>query len=553
MKLKLQKLFLVAVVLKIGFSLLGLYLSDPWICGFALPIAVMLVYVLLGFRRSQDDVSDEKFADSCYYLGFIFTITSILISLFDISRMGTDMSLIATRFGAAMVSTVVGLSVRVYLVGFRQNMDDAMTSAEDSVVDATNRLREQLTIAYEHLQNFEARVHEGTQKTLENVAEGVDTLTSSYAQKMTSFFEELSAQNKAACEAALEKVAKSSDRLAQSVDGYSLALGTNLKSLEQKVELFSEGVNSRLLTTTFPDDFFSSRLSEPLSMLHANTSEIAQSVGLVSSSVAESVTGIRTSLSQLRARSDEIGDALSRVTTLAQTQEQIFLSAQTQIDSITVISNTLRSAQQDFGRVSNAVERQTQALEQQLTNNRAQSEGLSATTAQTITVLNAVEQNLGKVSEALGSRTQQVEDNMGAVLEHMVCLRESAEQVGPVSQSILEAARQSAGQQEAIREILEALQHRPQFSEGFTPETLIGLTQAISAVHETLIKSGTDLAGLTDSIQAFERTTGQTLAVLGEAVGKGNELNADPSSLLHLALDKSAQGTADLPTVVNQV
>ena len=553
MKLKLQKLFLVAVVLKIGFSLLGLYLSDPWICGFALPIAVMLVYVLLGFRRSQDDVSDEKFADSCYYLGFIFTITSILISLFDISRMGTDMSLIATRFGAAMVSTVVGLSVRVYLVGFRQNMDDAMTSAEDSVVDATNRLREQLTIAYEHLQNFEARVHEGTQKTLENVAEGVDTLTSSYAQKMTSFFEELSAQNKAACEAALEKVAKSSDRLAQSVDGYSHALGTNLKSLEQKVELFSEGVNSRLLTTTFPDDFFSSRLSEPLSMLHANTSEIAQSVGLVSSSVAESVTGIRTSLSQLRARSDEIGDALSRVTTLAQTQEQIFLSAQTQIDSITVISNTLRSAQQDFGRVSNAVERQTQALEQQLTNNRAQSEGLSATTAQTITVLNAVEQNLGKVSEALGSRTQQVEDNMGAVLEHMVYLRESAEQVGPVSQSILEAARQSAGQQEAIREILEALQHRPQFSEGFTPETLIGLTQAISAVHETLIKSGTDLAGLTDSIQAFERTTGQTLAVLGEAVGKRNELNADPSSLLHLALDKSAQGTADLPTVVNQV
>lgn len=65
-----------------------------------------MAYVLLGLKRRDHDVTDEKFADTCYYLGFIFTITSIIFSLFDLPSIGTKLQEIAVRFGAAMVSDV---------------------------------------------------------------------------------------------------------------------------------------------------------------------------------------------------------------------------------------------------------------------------------------------------------------------------------------------------------------------------------------------------------------------------------------------------------------
>src|SRR5205085_699535 len=111
-----QKLFIATILLKITSSGIGWYLDPQWAkwsFGLAFPLLIMAAYVWLGLNRRDGDVPDEKFADSCYYLGFIFTITSIIFSLFDLPNIGTKMQDIAVRFGAAMVSTVAGLVVRV--------------------------------------------------------------------------------------------------------------------------------------------------------------------------------------------------------------------------------------------------------------------------------------------------------------------------------------------------------------------------------------------------------------------------------------------------------
>ena len=110
--IRVQKLFAVVLALKVTCSGLGWYLQRPWSLGFAVPLTLMVAYIVLGLNRRSDDVTDEKFADSCYYLGFIFTITSIIFSLFDLPSIGSQLESIAVRFGAAMVSTVLGLGVR---------------------------------------------------------------------------------------------------------------------------------------------------------------------------------------------------------------------------------------------------------------------------------------------------------------------------------------------------------------------------------------------------------------------------------------------------------
>src|SRR6266853_1721976 len=113
----LQKLFVVTIVLKVTLSFLAWLLNSPWFLGFWAPLVMMATYVVIGFARRGEDVGDEKFGDSCYYLGFIFTISSIAFSLFDVPQLDQAGKLkdIAVRFGAAMVSTFFGIIVRIYL------------------------------------------------------------------------------------------------------------------------------------------------------------------------------------------------------------------------------------------------------------------------------------------------------------------------------------------------------------------------------------------------------------------------------------------------------
>lgn len=467
MPFQVKKLFVLAVLLKVSFSGIGWYKSDPWIFGLALPLTAMALYIILGFRRSDKDVSDEKFADSCYYLGFIFTITSIIFSLFDLPQIGAKMSEIAIRFGVAMVSTVIGLAVRVYLVSFKQDLNDAVSAAEDSVIDATHRLREQLTIALEKMREFDSRVDEATKATIANVSIGVEKLTGTYGEKLTEFFEDLAQENKEAFEDALSEVKTASNRLSDSVDGYSAAMRTNLQSIEAKVTHFASAVTQRLQETTFPDDYFAKKLEAPLTKLGGSTEEMARHIAGISNDVAASVTGIRTSLADLRSRAGEIDDALSRVTDLATAQEIIVSGAQSQVDTLGVISQTLKTTQRDIGKVSEAVVSQTQVLELHVKESRNQT-----------AILTESAKELTSVSEAIIVTNTGTRDQQDAFKQVISGLEAHTENAASLSVS--------------FREVLERLD---------------SLTADLPQVRSALASAQTNWASIADNVSAFERAT----------------------------------------------
>jgi hypothetical protein len=49
--IRVQKLFAVAICLKVASSGFGWWLNDPWILGFGIPLLVMAGYVAFGLRR----------------------------------------------------------------------------------------------------------------------------------------------------------------------------------------------------------------------------------------------------------------------------------------------------------------------------------------------------------------------------------------------------------------------------------------------------------------------------------------------------------------------
>jgi len=282
--IRVQKLFVVVLVAKVAASGAGWLLQMPWSLGFALPLALMTTYIVLGLRRGADDVGDEKFADTCYYMGFIFTITSIVFALFDLPEIGTRIESVAVRFGAAMVSTVLGLGVRVYLVSFGRDVSDAIEEAEDAVIDASHRFREQLLLAVERLRNFEAGVDGAARASVDRVNLQFEALSKQHAERLDTWLAELTERNQRAFADALAEVGAATARLAEFVDGYSNQMRTHMGAMQQFTSATTDRVLERLRTAEFPEDYFARHLALPMRQLKNASEEISVNVSQAATS-----------------------------------------------------------------------------------------------------------------------------------------------------------------------------------------------------------------------------------------------------------------------------
>lgn len=302
--LNIQRLFGLALGLKILFAGLGYGLNSPFWLGLVVPLVVMVAYMFIGYRTRGSEVSEEKFADSCYYLGFIFTIVSIVVCLFDIPKMSTGGGLqdIATRFAAAMISTVLGMAVRVYLVSFRKDASDAMQDVEQALIDTTRLFTAQLQENLKTLQSFEQQVVSAGQSSVAGVQVQVEALARNFSETLSQFYAQLNEENRVAFREMADEAKAASARLAAAVDSYSQGMQSHLGNIESKVTQFADAVSARLSTTEFPDDYFAKRLKGPMDQLAQETQNVGSAVRAVNDEVKESAVALRGTIGSLNAK-----------------------------------------------------------------------------------------------------------------------------------------------------------------------------------------------------------------------------------------------------------
>lgn len=128
----LQKAFVWTLSAKILSATLAVLLNSTWFFGFFLPLSFMLVYMWYGNKKTKDSGHSmrQSYGDSCYYLGFLFTVASLIAALFVLGlHDNLETAELAIRFAAAMVTTLLGMFVRVYMVTFARNEDDSQMAA----------------------------------------------------------------------------------------------------------------------------------------------------------------------------------------------------------------------------------------------------------------------------------------------------------------------------------------------------------------------------------------------------------------------------------------
>jgi hypothetical protein len=357
-RIRIQSAFVLAIGLKVFFSLLSWLVGDPWILGFTLPLLVMGAYIAIGLARRQNDVSDEKFADSCYYLGFIFTITSLVFSLFDLPQIGDRITLIAVRFGAAMVSTVAGLAVRVYLVSFRPDAADALHLAEDAIVESYAQFRERLLITVEKMQQFHAEVELATRGTIDRVNLQIEAVGETCGERLRGHFTAIALEQRRLSQRLFDEMHVANARAADVVGQYADVLEKHLERIDAASVAFTAALTQRAEHPALPDDYFSRTLAAPLEQLARKTAAVADGVGAVSIGVDTSARTLFSSLQEIRAKTAVIDGALDKVLVLAQHQERITALGDSQAARLESIAAALLASEAAMTEIAAALGKQ---------------------------------------------------------------------------------------------------------------------------------------------------------------------------------------------------
>jgi len=395
----LRKLFLVAVTCKIVASYLAWLLQSPWILGFIIPLAFMAAYIALGFRRDRDVVSDERFGDSCYYLGFIFTISSIAFGLFDIPDLDKANRLtdVAVRFGAAMVSTLVGFIVRVYLVGFRQDVSSAMQSLEEQIVQSANALKTRMDLSQEAFRDYEAKVRQAASDAETRVRMAIENVGRHLSEEMASALRSLATEVQVLHIATANEMRVSGQSLATELSKSSQALATQLARAQELLVGFSDQLEARLKAVTFPDDYFTKELSPPLGKVVASVAALSEDLSSLKESVRSSVSGLSRAMEKLNVSME----APQSVRELVDRQEALARQA---LGAISATSMTMESTAAVLKEHSETLNRLTQ-------------EFISTQSSQT-EIISAARQLMQQLSQ--GSHAQSTEiEALGALLQRM--------------------------------------------------------------------------------------------------------------------------------------
>src|SRR6202048_4720404 len=106
-------LFFAVVIAGSGYIVAAKLHGFPAVYVTLVPVAIMLAYALLIGLARLFRLRDDQSGDNLYYMGFLFTLTSLAVSLYQFSSAGSAEQIVQ-NFGIAIGSTIAGHTLRLF-------------------------------------------------------------------------------------------------------------------------------------------------------------------------------------------------------------------------------------------------------------------------------------------------------------------------------------------------------------------------------------------------------------------------------------------------------
>jgi methyl-accepting chemotaxis protein len=164
-------LFFAVVVLGSGYIIFSKLHDFGALAVTAVPVLIMVGYgVLLGARLFR--LRDDQAGDNLYYMGFLFTLTSLAVSLYQFSAAGSAEQIVQ-NFGIAIASTIAGITLRILFNQMRRDPVEVEATARLELAEASRRVKRELESAILEFGYFRRMTQQSIGDALDEVRESI--------------------------------------------------------------------------------------------------------------------------------------------------------------------------------------------------------------------------------------------------------------------------------------------------------------------------------------------------------------------------------------------
>lgn len=177
--------FVAGVAGGIALKLCGVH--PFWAAGYA--ALVLCSYALLTYFTTNLRIEPEAIGDNCYYLGFLFTLTSLAVTLYFVVESGAEdrarlIPEVISGFGVALSSTIVGVFLRVLMMQFRVDLVARERETRLELDMASRDLREEMARSVRQIKSF-------TIEALQHASEREEAMRRTTAAMVTDIREQM--------------------------------------------------------------------------------------------------------------------------------------------------------------------------------------------------------------------------------------------------------------------------------------------------------------------------------------------------------------------------
>ena len=200
-------LFFAVVIAGSGYIIFSKLVGFGALAVTSVPVLIMIGYaLLLGTRLFR--LRDDQSGDNLYYMGFLFTLTSLAVSLYQFSAAGSAEQIVQ-NFGIAIASTIAGIALRIFFNQMRRDPVEVEATARLELAEASRRVKRELESTILEFGYFRRMTQQSISDGLDEVKESLGAAHEQFAGELAK----LATTANKPFEEALQRSGKTFDRL----------------------------------------------------------------------------------------------------------------------------------------------------------------------------------------------------------------------------------------------------------------------------------------------------------------------------------------------------
>jgi len=228
------------------------------------PVCIMILYAsVLGFARLFR-LRDDQSGDNLYYMGFLFTLTSLAVSLYQFHADEGAADQIVQNFGIAIASTIAGIALRIFFNQMRRDPLEVEQTARLELADVSRRVKRELESTVLEFAYFRRATQQSLAEAVEEINSQLKDANSRIVGQLDEFAttssKPLAEASKKSGETIQSLNARISDALEAAVRRISEDVGELSRSTGQIIKSF-ESIVSKLAAVQTPDHIIEIKLS----------------------------------------------------------------------------------------------------------------------------------------------------------------------------------------------------------------------------------------------------------------------------------------------------